>query len=161
MSTFEYYLIYDGYSESNLRWAVKTQTIRKKLLYTKNMYMLKLLIKAVSVGIEALLSGNKFSYACIKEVQRLWAQTRFDIHQLVITAEARWSQSVLQAGKQVIAARSEISALRRVVKQLLVEMLQQCSGAISCIRMPIVMKEHYTGCQHSTPFVLNSPTQFS
>jgi hypothetical protein len=29
-----------------------------------------------------------------------------------------------------------------------------------CMWMCIVMEEHYTGCQHSTPFVLNGPTQF-
>jgi hypothetical protein len=41
-------------------------------------------------------------------------------------------------------------------------MLQKCSSANSCIRMRtrIVMVEHYTRCQHSTPFALNVPTQF-
>jgi hypothetical protein len=43
----------------------------------------------------------------------------------------------LEVGKQVVVARSEIRSLRRVVKQLPVEMLQQC-----------------TGCQHSMHFVL-------
>jgi hypothetical protein len=38
-----------------------------------------------------------------------------------------------------------------VVKQLPVEMLQQCS----CMRTPIFKKEHNTGCQYSTLFVLN------
>jgi hypothetical protein len=39
-------------------------------------------------------------------------------------------------------------------------MLQQCSGASNCMRMCVVMEEHYTACQHSPPFVLNDPMQF-
>jgi hypothetical protein len=34
-------------------------------------------------------------------------------------------------------------------------MRQQCSSASSCMRTSIIMKEHYTEYQHSTPFVLN------
>jgi hypothetical protein len=62
-----------------------------------------------------------------------------------------------QLSKQVAVARSEI---RAVVKQLPVEMLQQFPSASSCMRTGIIMTEHYTGCQHSTPFVLSGPTQF-
>jgi hypothetical protein len=47
------------------------QAIRKKLLYTKNTYILKLLHNAGTSGIEALVSGNTFLYACAKEVSRL------------------------------------------------------------------------------------------
>jgi hypothetical protein len=55
--------------------------------------------------------------------------------------------------------RSEIGVVRRVVKKLPVEMLQQFSSASSCIRKCIVMEHYdYTVCQHSTPFVLNGPT---
>jgi hypothetical protein len=36
-----------------------------------------------------------------------------------------------------------------------VETLQKCSSASSCMQMRIVMEEHYTRCQHSTPLVLN------
>jgi hypothetical protein len=43
-----------------------------------------------------------------------------------------WSLPVLQVGKQVVVARSEIRAVRRVVKQLPVEKLQQCSSVSSC-----------------------------
>jgi hypothetical protein len=39
-------------------------------------------------------------------------------------------------------------------------MLQQCSSTKICVRTHIDMVEHYTVCQHSTPFVLNGPTQF-
>jgi hypothetical protein len=39
------------------------QTTRKK---QKNTYMLKLLLDVVTAGIEALVSGNKFLYACGK-----------------------------------------------------------------------------------------------
>jgi hypothetical protein len=44
--------------------------------------------------------------------------------------------------------------VRRMVIQLPVEVLQQCSNASSCtcMRMRIVMEEHYTICQHSTFF---------
>jgi hypothetical protein len=82
-------------------------------------------------------------------------------HHLLIVEELR-SQPVLQEGKQVVFARSEITAVRRVVKQLPAEMPQQCSSASSCIRTHIIMEEHYeyTGCQHSTPFVLHGPTQY-
>jgi hypothetical protein len=62
--------------------------------------------------------------------------------------------------KQAVVAGSEIRALRRMVKQLPVEMLQQCSSACSCMRTHIVMDEHYTGCQHSMLFVLNGFMQF-
>jgi hypothetical protein len=48
----------------------------------------------------------------------------------------------------------------KVVKQLPVEVLQQCSSASSCMRTHIGMEEHYTGCQHYKPFVLNDPMQF-
>jgi hypothetical protein len=34
-------------------------------------------------------------------------------------------------------------------------MLQGCWSECSCMRKHIVMEEHYTKCQHSTPFVLN------
>jgi hypothetical protein len=48
--------------ESNLWRAVnKTSNEKKKYLYTKNTYILKLLLNVVTAGIEALVaSGNKF-----------------------------------------------------------------------------------------------------
>jgi hypothetical protein len=46
-------------------------------------------------------------------------------------------------------------AVRRVVKQLLAEMFQQCLSVSSCMWMHIVMEEHYTKCQRPMPFVLN------
>jgi hypothetical protein len=61
--------------------------MRKKLLYTKNTYIIQLLLNIVTAGIEALVvSGNKFLYACVKEVCRLWAQPRFTpfIHWLLL-----------------------------------------------------------------------------
>jgi hypothetical protein len=138
--------------------------MRKKLLYTKNTYirLFKLLLNLVTFGIEALvLSRNKFLYACVKEVCRLWAQPRFDtFHQLRIIVEALRSQPVLQKGKRVVVAQSEIRTVRRVVKQLPVQMLQQCSSASSSMRTHIDMQEHCIVCQHSMTFVLNGPTQF-
>jgi hypothetical protein len=49
------------------------QAMRKKIvLYTKNMYVLKQLLNIVTAGIEApVILGNKFLYACVKEVYRL------------------------------------------------------------------------------------------
>jgi hypothetical protein len=84
------------------------------------MYILKLLSNIVTAKIEALvLLGNKFRYACVKEVWCLLAQPCFDIfHQLLIIVEALSSQSVPQVGRQVVVAWSEIRAVRRVVKQL-------------------------------------------
>jgi hypothetical protein len=91
---------------------------------TKNKYILKLLLNIVTAWIEALVLGNKFLYACVKDVCRHWAQPRFDtFHQLLIIVEALLSQPVLHVGKQVAVARSEIRAVRRVVKQLPDEML--------------------------------------
>jgi hypothetical protein len=87
--------IYEGYSESNLRWAVnKTCNEKKNVLYTYNTYILKILLNVLTVGIEALVvSWNKFSYACIKAVCCLWAQPHFDtFHQLIIV-EVLWSQN--------------------------------------------------------------------
>jgi hypothetical protein len=36
----------------------------KRLLYTKNMYILKLLLNVDTTGIEALVLSGKFLYAC-------------------------------------------------------------------------------------------------
>jgi hypothetical protein len=68
--------------------------------------------------------------------------------------------TVLEVGKQAAVAQSEIRAVRRLVKQLPVGILQHSSNVSSCMRTRIVMNEHYTACQHSTLFVLNGPTQF-
>jgi hypothetical protein len=133
------------------------QAMRKTfLLYTKNTYIPKQLPNLVTAGTEALVaSGNKFLHAYVKEVCCLWAQPHCDtFHQLVV--EALWSQPVHQVGKQVVVAQSEIRAVRRVVRQLPVEMHQQCWSVRNCIRACIVMEE----CQYFTPFVLNSPMQF-
>jgi hypothetical protein len=154
--------VYEGYSESNLWWAINKTSNEKKILYTKNTYILKLFLNVVTAGIEELSSRNKFLYSCVKEIYRPWAQSRFDIfHKILIIVQALWSQPLFQVGKQVAVARSEIRAVRTVVKQLPVKMLHQCSSASSCMRTRIVVEKHYeyTGCQHSTPFVLNSPTQ--
>jgi hypothetical protein len=45
------------------------QAMRKKILYAKNMHILKLLLYIVTARIEVLaVSGNKILYACVKEV---------------------------------------------------------------------------------------------
>jgi hypothetical protein len=60
----------------------------------------------------------------------------------------------------VVAAQHKIRSVRRVVKQLPVEMLQQRSSASCCMQTHIVMEEHYTGHQHSMPFVPSGPKKF-
>jgi hypothetical protein len=139
--------------EQNKQW-------EKNIIYKK--YILKLFLNKVTSEIEALVVvGNKLLYACVKEVCHLWAQPLFDTFcQLLIIVEILWSQPVSHVGKQVAVAWSEIRTLRRLVKQLPVEILQQCSSASSCMWTCIVMEQHETRCQHSVSFVLNGPIQF-
>jgi hypothetical protein len=134
---------------------------KKLLLHTKNTYILQLLLKVVTVGTETIVvSRNKFLYVCVKEVCLLWARPLLNTFpQLLIIAQALWSEPVLQVDKQVVVVRSEIMALRIVVKQLPVGNFQQCSSASSCMRTRIVMEEHYTVCHHSRSSVLNDPTE--
>jgi hypothetical protein len=73
-------------------------------------------------------------------------------HNLLNIIVMLWSQPVLQVVRQVAVARSEIRAVRRVVQQLPVGMLQHCSNVSSRMRTRIV--------QHSTTFILNRPMQF-
>jgi hypothetical protein len=50
------------------------KAVRKKnvIIYKKNTYILKLLLKVVTTRIEVLVAlGNKTLYACVKEVCRL------------------------------------------------------------------------------------------
>jgi hypothetical protein len=110
------------------------------------MYILQLLLNVVIANTEVIVtSGNKFLYACVKQVCHLWAQPHFNtVHQLLIIAEGLWSHPVLQLGKQVVVAWSKIRAVRSVIKQLPVEILQHCSSASSCIQKHTVMEEHYT-----------------
>jgi hypothetical protein len=64
-------LKYEGYLESNLSGAVNKTDIRKKnvIIYKKETYMLKLCPNVVTARSKALvISGIKFSYACVKEV---------------------------------------------------------------------------------------------
>jgi hypothetical protein len=71
-----------------------------------------------------------------------------------------WSTviSTSSSGKHMVVAWSKTRAVWMVVKQLPVEMPQQCSSVMSCISTHMkactVMKKHYTGCQQSTPFVM-------
>jgi hypothetical protein len=54
-----------------------------------------------------------------------------------------------------------IKALRRVVKQLIVEMFHQCPNARSCVQMRIVMVEHYIRCSVSHAFCSEWPALHS
>jgi hypothetical protein len=62
----------------------------KKKMYTKNSYILKLILNTGIARIEALvISGSKFLYARVKEVCCLQAQPRSDTFpQLPIIVEA-------------------------------------------------------------------------
>jgi hypothetical protein len=61
---------YMSYSGSNLRCPVNKTSNEKNILYTKNTYILKLLL--VTAEIEALaISWNKFLYAYVEEVCHL------------------------------------------------------------------------------------------
>jgi hypothetical protein len=53
-----------------------------------------------------------------------------------------------------------IMAVRRVVKQVPVEILQQYFSPRSYVWMCIVMEQHYTRCQHSMPLFLKASMQF-
>jgi hypothetical protein len=111
------------------------QSMRKQiLLYIKMHTYLTLLLIVVTAGIEELVvSGNTFLYACVKEVCRLSAQPLFGtFYQLFFIVETLCSHPLIQVGKLVVVARSEIRALRRVFKPLPVEMPRQCSSANSC-----------------------------
>jgi hypothetical protein len=137
--------------------------MEKKLLYTKKfVHTSAAYFSTQSLAELRHLSyqGISFLHACVKEVFRLWAKPRSTIVHQLITVEALWSQPNLQVGKQMGGAWSEIRAVRRVVKQLPVETLQQCSSASSCVRTRIAMKERYTVCRQSTTSVLNGPTHF-
>jgi hypothetical protein len=51
---------------------ITKQAMRKKVIMHKIMYIFKLLLNIVTVGIKAYVaSGNKFLYACVSEVCRL------------------------------------------------------------------------------------------
>jgi hypothetical protein len=94
---------YQGHSESKFWLAVNKTSNEKKIfimVYTKYIYIHKLLLNVVTAGIEAfVISRNKFLYACVKEDSRLWAQPHFvTFHQLLIIIEVLWSQRVLQVG---------------------------------------------------------------
>jgi hypothetical protein len=45
--------------------------MKKKIYYTKNRYILKLLLNVDTAQIKALVTGIKFLYVCVKEVCRL------------------------------------------------------------------------------------------
>jgi hypothetical protein len=123
--------------------------------------MIKLLLNVDITIIEALVvSGNKFWYACVK--RSLPPVSSVTFWYLASTPHYCWSAVIPTSSsgrQQVVVIWSEIRVLRRVVKQLPVEMFQQCSSARSCTQMHIVMEEHYTEWHHSMHFVLNGPTQ--
>jgi hypothetical protein len=96
-----------------------TKQTMEKILYTKNMYIIKLLLNTVTARIAALGTlENKLLYACIKEACEL-------SHILMpsINSPLLLKRCDLQVSKQGVVAWSEIRAVRRAAKQLPVEML--------------------------------------
>jgi hypothetical protein len=118
-------------------------------LYTKNRYILKLLFNFFTTGIEAFVALG----LCQRSLQPVSSVISWC---LASTAHYCWSVVLptSSSGRWTVAC-SEIGATRRVAKQPGVAVIQQCWGARSCMRTRIVIDEHCTGCQHSTPFVLN------
>jgi hypothetical protein len=92
--------------------------------------MPELLLNVVTTWIEELVMGNKF----FMPVSNKFASCELpSINSFFV--KTLWSQPVFRVGKLVAVLRSEIRALRRVVKQLPVEKHQQCSSArmqLSC-----------------------------
>jgi hypothetical protein len=84
------------------------------------MYILRLLPNIVTTRVAALgILENKFLYACVKEACELSHILTPSINSPLLLKHCD-----LRVGIQVVAAQSEIRAVRRVVKQLPVEMLQ-------------------------------------
>jgi hypothetical protein len=62
--------LHKGYWENSIRSAVNKSGNEKKILY-ENTYILKTILNVVTAEIEALVVlGNKFLYACVKEICR-------------------------------------------------------------------------------------------
>jgi hypothetical protein len=110
------------------------QATRERMYYIKKMYILKSLLNTDTIRIYMpVTSGNTFCVSATKKsVTCKLGHVYFDtFYQLFISAVVLRSQPVLQGGKQVVIAQSEINDVRSVVKQLPVEMLKQFSSARS------------------------------
>jgi hypothetical protein len=74
---------------TNIRCAVNKTSDENKFTLCNSTYKLKLFLSLIRAGVDALESGNKFVYACVKEICRLLAQPRLDTsHQLLLIVEA-------------------------------------------------------------------------
>jgi hypothetical protein len=67
----------------------------------------------------------------------------------MINTEEVLLDPVLQLGKQLVVTRSEVRAVRKVVRQPPDEILRHCLAK----QAHISVEEHYTGFQHSVPLV--------
>jgi hypothetical protein len=106
------------------------------------------------------LPYREVSFVCLCQ-RNLRALLHSDtFRQLFIIVEVLLPQTVIQAGEQVIVTHNNIRAVRRMVEQLPVEMLQQGSNVSICVQTFIAMEKNNAGCQHFTPFVLTDPTEF-
>jgi hypothetical protein len=96
----------------------------KLLRIYNNTYIIKLLFNVVTVGNEALISGNKF--LCLYQRSLPPVSLAMFWH-LPSTLHYCWSAVILTSfsgSKQVAVAQSEIKAVRNVVKQLPDEMVE-------------------------------------
>jgi hypothetical protein len=92
------------------------QAITKDYYVPKNTYILvfKTFLSAVTPELRHLYRGISFCMPVSKKSAACELSPLFDdFHQLFIILETLWSQQVLQVGKQVVVARSEIRAVRR------------------------------------------------
>jgi hypothetical protein len=108
-------------------------------------HIVKLLFIVVTLGIEALvilmnnlLQASEFSHITTPSINYYYCWSA-------------WSQPVLQVGKEVVVTWSNIRTVNRVIRENAVEMHQQCPSASSCIQTCILVEEHNSRYQHSTP----------
>jgi hypothetical protein len=104
--------------------------MRKKLLYTKNTYILKLLLNIATVGIEALVSGSKFCMTVKMPAAFYplspqhgaysgcgWRKRPPDLRQQSPTPDREWSSS-LRVWRGAYSSPQKQILLRNVTKSL-------------------------------------------
>jgi hypothetical protein len=107
------------------------------------------------------MPGNKFCIPLSKSLSPVSSATFRHLPSTLHYCEALWFLRVLWERKQTVVAKSEITVLRSVVKQLPVDIMHQCSRTSSYMETRTVMKDNYTACQHSKQLVLNYRMYFS
>jgi hypothetical protein len=111
------------------------------------MLMLMLVAQACKEGGHTTPSWN--APAVLK-----WKQSYADMHVHISCIIFTMEMLML-----MLVAQNKFRPVRRVVKQLPAEMLQQCSSGSSLMWICMVTEEHYTTYHHSMSFVLKGPMQ--